>query len=48
VCEAASTSGGKILLQVKVPLAKKPRERNSRLNKTDQADNFLLTLDIKE
>jgi len=30
-----------------VPLVKMPRDRNSKLNKTDQADTFFFTRDIK-
>ena len=43
---AFSEGGGCWLLQEKIPLMKKPRERNSRLNKTDKTDNFFFTRDI--
>jgi hypothetical protein len=47
MCEAAfSEGGGCWLLQEKVPLMKKPRERNSRLNKTDKTENFSFARDI--
>jgi hypothetical protein len=47
MCETAFSGGGGCwLLQEKVPLMKKPRERNSRLNKTDKTDNFFFTRDI--
>jgi hypothetical protein len=35
------------VLQGKVPLVKKLRDRNSRLNKTDKTDNFFFARDIK-
>lgn len=43
---AFSEGGGCWLLQEKVPLMKKPSERNSRLNKTDKTENFLFTRGI--
>src|SRR5437867_4139899 len=47
VCEATFSRGRTCwVLQGKVPLAKKPRERNSRLNKTDKANAVFLTRDI--
>jgi hypothetical protein len=47
MCELAfSEDGGCWLLQEKVPLMKRPRERNSTLNKTDKMDNFFFTRDI--
>ena len=47
MCEAAfSDGGGCWLLQEKIPLMKKPRKRNSRLNKTDKTENFFFTRDM--
>ena len=47
-CEAAFSRGGTYwLVQEKVPLVNRPRERNSRLNKTDKANAVFLTRDIK-
>jgi len=49
VCEATFSRGRTCwVLQEKVPLAKKPRDRISRLNKSDKADNCFFTRDIKE
>jgi hypothetical protein len=49
VCEAAFSSGGTCwVLHEKVPLVKKPGDRNSRLNKTDKRDKFFFTRGIRE
>ena len=48
VCEAAFSRGGTYcLIQEKVPLGNSPRQRNSRLNKTDKANAVFLTCDIE-
>jgi len=48
-CAAAFSRGRTCwVLQGKMPLARKPRDKNSRLNKTDKADNCFFTQNIQQ